>query len=65
MSELETQRTMMGGAYLSSFSNDKISVLNQTIDDRQVNKLRSFTVNKRNNKRLNYLTKPMWYPQLT
>lgn len=50
ISELETQRTMMGGAY---FANDQISVLNQTIDDRSANKLRSLSVNKRNNKRLN------------
>ena len=59
MSELETQRTMMGGAFLSSFVNENISVLNQTIDDRQVNKLRSLSVNKRNIKRLNYLTNPI------
>ena len=59
MSELETQRTMMGGAFLSSFVNENISVLNQTIDDRQVNKLRSLSVNKRINKRLNYLTDPI------
>ena len=59
MSELETQRTMMGGALFSSFANENISVLNQTIDDRQGNKLRSLSVNKRNNKRLNYLTNPI------
>ena len=53
MSELETQRTMMGGAYLPSFAIDQIRVLNQTIDDRSANKLRSLSVNKRNNKRLN------------